>query len=378
MIEQASEEPTSTTLNAKGAPADIETFDGTIDFNAVARDQARADGIEVHEEIELKPQDLVVEGLAHTQFESVFAAPSEPTDAQDEPSIDLPLIMPDDVSEEVLPPEPPAPPVVAEEAPPFAGAQRAPAAPPTPPPAAVVLSDDDGAADVAALSRAEPVLTETMAELYLRQGHQEDALRVYQALLAQRPGDARLRGRIDALTRGGRRDRGRGTPGGGGDAGETVQAFLKRILAGRPGVSPAPEAAVGSPLERAFGATHSERVSDPGIIAPGEATRPAADGISLDEVFGDEGPRGSQEASTPAPPLPPPSSPGAQQSGGFSFDQFFSTAAAGAGGGPGTPSEGSSGVTLPPPRTSGGAPRPLAEDEGDLDQFQAWLRGLKS
>src|SRR5439155_724333 len=61
------------------------------------------------------------------------------------------------------------------------------------PPAAVVLSDDDGAADTAALSRAEPVLTETMAELYLRQGHQEDALRVYQALLAKRPADRRPR-----------------------------------------------------------------------------------------------------------------------------------------------------------------------------------------
>src|SRR5256885_13065169 len=41
-------------------------------------------------------------------------------------------------------------------------------------PAAVRLSDDDGAADTATLSRAEPVLTETMAELYLRQGRSEE------------------------------------------------------------------------------------------------------------------------------------------------------------------------------------------------------------
>src|SRR5439155_391413 len=67
-------------------------------------------------------------------------------------------------------------------------------------PAAVVLSDDDGAADTLALSRAEPVVTETMADLYLKQGHPEDALRVYQALLAQRPGDARLHARVDALS----------------------------------------------------------------------------------------------------------------------------------------------------------------------------------
>src|SRR2546422_10584577 len=66
---------------------------------------------------------------------------------------------------------PPAPPASAAQPPRFpppAGSET---------PAAVVLSDDDGAADTAALSRAEPVLTETMADLYLKQGHPEDALR---------------------------------------------------------------------------------------------------------------------------------------------------------------------------------------------------------
>src|SRR2546427_8285213 len=43
--------------------------------------------------------------------------------------------------------------------------------------------------------------------------------------LAKRPTDARLRGRVEALARGGTREAGRGT-------GETVQRFLKRILAG--------------------------------------------------------------------------------------------------------------------------------------------------
>jgi len=87
------------------------------------------------------------------------------------PQVDLPLIMPDDeMRPKAKPPAPPPP------------AARV--------PAAVALSDDDGAADTATLSQAEPVLTETMAELYLKQGHQQDALRVYQALLAQRPNDA--------------------------------------------------------------------------------------------------------------------------------------------------------------------------------------------
>ena len=44
-----------------------------------------------------------------------------------------------------------------------------------------------------------PFVTETMAELYLQQGHRAEALRVYRALLEQRPGDATLRGKVAAL-----------------------------------------------------------------------------------------------------------------------------------------------------------------------------------
>src|SRR6185503_5584380 len=69
----------------------------------------------------------------------------------------------------------------------------------TPAPAAVTLSDDDGAADAATLQAAEPVVTETMADLYMQQGHREDALRVYRALLVERPGDRKLIARIREL-----------------------------------------------------------------------------------------------------------------------------------------------------------------------------------
>ena len=351
VIEHASEEPASPRLDVKGTPADIETFDGTLDFNAVAHSAAKADGIEVQEEVVLKPQDLVVEGLAHTQFQSgIFAMPPEA--AEDEPKIDLPLIMPDDGLDDAPQRAPAAP----------GGAASA---PPAPPPAAVALSDDDGAADTATLSRAEPVLTETMAELYLRQGHQEEALRVYEALLAKRPTDAHLRGRVEALAGGGTRAAGRGT-------GETVQRFLKRILAGRPGAPAHSAPAARSPLEDAFAIAHSdtEPSSEPEVVSPGEATRPATDSISLDQVFGDEGSRSSGAAPEAAPPAP---SPAPQDTGGFSFDQFFSPTEQPAGGGavaPATPE--------PPARSSGGRLRPPVEDEGDLDQFQAWLRGLKS
>src|SRR4029077_15840322 len=147
VVEHASEGPTSPTRDVKGTPADIETFDGTIDFNALAHDAAKADGIEIQEEVDLRPQDLVVEGLAHTQYESGSFA--RPTDAElDEgfAKIDLPLIMPDDVPEAVpaapprvsdvartppppLAPAPPAPPPPAPPAPPR------PPPPPPPPPA---------------------------------------------------------------------------------------------------------------------------------------------------------------------------------------------------------------------------------------------------
>ncbi len=368
VIEHASEEPTSPRLDVKGTPADIETFDGTLDFNAVAHSAAKADGIEGQEEVVLKPQELVVEGLAHTQFESgIFAMPPDTAESEDEPTIDLPLIMPDEVLEDAPaapppPPSPAAPAPAAQRAPAVAGAAGSVGAQP---PAAVALSDDDGAADTAALSRAEPMLTETMAELYLRQGHPEEALRVYEALLAKRPRDARLRGRVEALAGGGTREVGRGT-------GETVQIFLKRILAGRPGAPAHSAPAARSPLEDAFAIAHSdaEPSSTPDVVSPGEATRPATDSLSLDQVFGDEGSRSSGAAPEAAPPAP---SPAPQDTGGFSFDQFFSPSEQAAGGGevaPATPE--------PPARSSGGRLRPPVEDEGDLDQFQAWLRGLKS
>ncbi|HYK82452.1 MAG TPA: tetratricopeptide repeat protein [Gemmatimonadales bacterium] len=409
-VVQSEEPPPPPQLSVTGQPRDIETFDGTLDFNAVAHDAARADGLEVQEEVRLKPQELHVEGLARTQYESgAYTPPPEAAGAEETfPKIDLPLIMPDEV------------PARAPAGSAGVGGVGGPAD--TAPPAAVRLSDDDGAADTAALSRVEPVLTETMAELYLRQGHLDEALRVYQALLAERPGDARLRARVAALSPGGRPGR-HGT-------GESLTGFLKRLMAARPGAAaepPAPTPSLppapyphgppraaapqeresatthgGSPLlENAFGTgSAAERGSVPGAL--GEATRPAAagDNISLDQVFGEEGLGSSSaraephEPSHPAEPhaaLPPPPSPPAaaepsQQTGGFSFDQFFSPAAPPAtGGAPGAPGGaggggGAGGPAAPkaPGRTSGSKPRPQAEDEGDLDQFQAWLRGLKS
>src|SRR5207247_966866 len=107
---------------------DIETFDGTLDFNAVAHDAAKAEGLEVQEEVAIKPQELEVEGLAATQYESGrFAARADatPEPEPDMPTVDLPLIMPEDVaprspSPPQLPawPTPLAPPELAAPVPP--------------------------------------------------------------------------------------------------------------------------------------------------------------------------------------------------------------------------------------------------------------------
>ena len=270
-------------------------------------------------------------------------------------------------------------------------------------PAAVALSDDDGAADTATLSQAEPVLTETMAELYLKQGHQQDALRVYQALLAQRPTDAKLRRRVEELTGGGARRAGSGV---------SAQAFLKGIWSGRgsvptptreppppPPLAPLPQpelapAAQQSTLEAAFDA------ADSGMSAPGEPSYPAQDHISLDSVFGDDSTRRSTStpaagdgAAAAAPAAGAGGSPGGGSASGggaapFSFDDFFGGAGGGAGTGaaaapaagagsgePSAPVEPGSART--PGRSSGRAPRP-PEDEADADQFQQWLKKLKS
>jgi hypothetical protein len=285
---------------------------------------------------------------------------------------DLPLIMPEDVE--------PAPYASAarssRELEPVESRTVAPSPSAMPgPPALGLTDDDDGAADTAALSQAEPVLTETMAELYLSQGHREDALRVYQALAVQRPHDVRLRERIDELSA-----PPRSRPSG---KGQSAGAFLKGILNARPGApapalpepqtarvpAPPPPAPPSPAEEMAAPAATAAPASDnhPGEPAPGSPTRPASDAISLDSVFGEESGRASAPASSDSEEdsgAAPPSG------GGFSFDDFFGSATAPGGG---------SKSSAPNARSSRPSGRTrVPEKEEDLDQFQAWLKSLKA
>jgi len=354
---------------------EVENFENPISFNPNAHAAAKADGLEVQEDVELNSQQIEqveIEGLARTQYEGsgMFkldgpqpTSESGPDLDEQLPQVDLPLIMPDDDILAPLKAAAPSPPPPPQPPPP-------PPAPPPPPPstqsrvpAAVALSDDDGAADTAALSRAEPVLTETMAELYLKQGHQQDALRVYQALLAQRPSDAKLKSKVEQLTSGGRKK-----------SGVSAQAFLKGIWAGRRAAPPLATSEVQSTLSAAF---------DGAGPPPGEPSHPANDHISLDSVFGDDaGRRGNAQPIEPPPSAPPSHASaapaGGSKTGGFSFDEFF---AGGKPGAPGATTEGGADAGSPKAsgasRSSGRSQRP-PEDEVEADQFQQWLKKLKS
>jgi tetratricopeptide (TPR) repeat protein len=237
-------------------------------------------------------------------------------------STDLPLIMPEDMDE----PPPAAPPSVEPIEP-------------------------------------EPVITETMAEVYLRQGLLAEARNVYRKLVQKRPDDAALRDKLAAL------EQQRLTPPRGVPAipatkprfaatetgGVSARSLFGKVLSSRPGAAaaspppasepPAP-ATLGSPMDAAF-------AEDP-QPAQGAPTRPTSDELSLAAVFGED--------PAPPPPQKPDAAPAAHPPAGgpgFSFDEFF-----------GGKRE------APPPagEASGGT-----EGEGQSpDDFVSWLKGLKS
>lgn len=214
--------------------------------------------------------------------------------------------------------------------------------PPTPTPAAE--ADDLGAG-----GEPEPVVTETMAELYQRQGLRHEALRVYRLLSDRAPGDLHLRERVTQLETdlaqfsANRRAAAAITASATG--GESVGALFQGLLGSPVGASGLPTSKSASSIEA------------PEPARGGAPTRPAQDSLSLSAIFGED-----------ASPVPPTvggsgeSTAGATaglSSGGVSFDQFF---------GEQTPAaEGQVGRRA---SRAGGA------DE-DLDQFQNWLKSLK-
>ena len=174
----------------------------------------------------------------------------------------------------------------------------------------------------------EPVVTETMAEVLLQQGHAAEALGVYREL-ASRSGDPRLQQRVADL------ESAQAPPpvtkySAGDTGGRSVGDSLREILAAR-----LPTRAAAPPVRQA-----------PPAGSEGAPTRPAADSLSLSAVFGEETPAGAAGG---------PVRPGG--AGGGLLRRFLRDA--------------------PSPAPAPRSPRAGRTQEDDLDQFHTWLQNLK-
>jgi len=209
------------------------------------------------------------------------------------------------------------------------------------------------------------VVTESMAALYLQQGHRAEALDVYRQLLAQRPGDPQLEKRVAGLEAELAAEAASAAEpepaepeapqyAAARTGGQSVGDFLRGVLghAGAVVASAAPTPAA-STAPQAEPQPQPQPDSPANALTPDAAptaapTRPAHDPLSLSSVFGEE--------PAPAPPAPAADSGTA----GLSFDEFFGA-----------------GKSMPADATRTTRPaRPQAEDD-DLDQFQNWLQNLK-
>jgi hypothetical protein len=214
---------------------------------------------------------------------------------------------------------------------------------PAPVPSSFSAAEELG--DAPAVAEPDLVVTETMAEVLLSQGHLAEALTVYRELARRSPGAPQLAERVADLEarravsppRAPRpahaaRDTG----------GQSVASLFQALLAARPGGPPA------------RWPSRAEPALEPAPEAA-SATRPAGEPLSLGSVFGEEPPpnppavRSSADAPAPAATVPP-----------VSFDDFFGSAP---------------GVTSGAPSSAGRNPQARRGD--DLDQFHAWLQSLK-
>jgi hypothetical protein len=174
------------------------------------------------------------------------------------------------------------------------------------------------------------IVTESMAEVFLRQGHTSLALAVYRQLAERSPEAESIHEAIRRLE--GEVEPGPALPGPARVAyrasetgGRSVGQLLRSVLDAPPPVT-------------------ASTVLPPAIEPAGEPTRADSQPLSLGAVFGDE------------PVAPPPVAEAPAASGEPSYDEFFGAAPTADVGATGTPRD------------------PEAED---LRQFNDWLRGLK-
>jgi tetratricopeptide (TPR) repeat protein len=232
----------------------------------------------------------------------------------------------------------------------------------------------------------EVFVTETMAELYLQQGHLDSALDIYRKLLEQRPNDALLYERARYVE-----DQIFGPPeapvseGPGSEmpplvsldiglteTGPTIREFLTGLI-GRRGLGASHTNGAGEDhgTPKQSVSRHTLPGSIDALFPQGDASmNDSTAATALGEAFGmsdidadltGEVPyRESNEA--PADRVPTESTPSASQAAaeGFSFDQFFAGEA-----------------NVAPPKPSSEMGGPPVESPEDIAQFNAWLNGLK-
>ncbi len=227
-----------------------------------------------------------------------------------------------------------------------------------------------------------PFVTETMAELYLQQGHREEALRVYRALLEERPGDADLVARIASLEPAPVFATAPDAPALHAESaapvgGPTIRAVLLLVAQRRPGVRPEPIQQNGSSEPEQSYAVAAPVALDASMpsdalgalwdnAAPSAVDETAA--MVLAMAFSDLDGRENGGVSTldlspggtPMVMVPARAAGGGPAPASFSFDKFFSERA-----------------TAEHATHRGGVPGSEVESQADVAKFTQWLEGLK-
>ncbi len=346
IMEFIAEEPApSPALAELPAPVFASEFQLRNDAEALLPTDDRFEDVVLSEEAELEVREPA--GGEHGEESFVLSVGDFSSPMVYEPppeAVQEPESVPEELDAEVSP-------VVLEVAVPIVDVQPPPPAADSsesflpPPPASDAEASPESEETDAPAPPGEPelVVTETMAEIFLRQGHRELALAVYTQLSLREPGNDRIAA-----------------------AAASLQQELSPLAPPPLPEEPAPRFAAtetgGRSVHSLFGALLSASrpavataIHPPAFEAPrrpaGEPTRPAQDALSLSAVFGDE-----------ASPSGPAATP-AESAGEPSFDEFFA---------PGASAE--SELPKSPGTESAAAASQVPED---LEQFNAWLRGLK-
>ncbi|MEO6445653.1 MAG: hypothetical protein ABIP66_10905, partial [Gemmatimonadaceae bacterium] len=244
-----------------------------------------------------------------------------------------------------------------------------------------------------ALDAAEPeptpsaFVTETMAELYLQQGFQFEALAIYRELLAQQPDDDALRGRVAALERG---DASTVVPGLESRSADdrlnhSVRSFFSHFARREPrgrraGQGPSDMQSAGETVDKGkerpdFFAGAATR--DEALTAPDD--RGGDDGLTqlfqAAQVSGEDEAAAESLAAAFGAPAHDPSAAGPLHERELSLEHLFRDVPAHSPGAVTLDEFSSASPDASRPAEQAGAD--AGESDADIEQFTAWLQGLK-